>query len=158
MDALQKQFRVPEIYGDFWFNSDPIPLGALRGYVILIDFWDYTNQHCLRTLPYLQEWHRRYADKGLVTIGVHTPEFPFARDPINVREAIEKLSIRFPVVMDNDYIIWGAFRNRKWPTKYLIDKDVLFDTFIPAKARTKILNMPFNRHSWKQIITAIFRW
>jgi hypothetical protein len=123
MDALPKQFRTPEIYGDFWFNSDPIPLGALRGHVILISFWDYTNQNSLRTLPYLQEWHRRYADRGLVIIGVHTPEFPFARDPINVREAIGKLGIRFPVVMDNDYIIWSAFRNREWPTKYLIDKD-----------------------------------
>jgi thiol-disulfide isomerase/thioredoxin len=123
MDALQKQFRVPSIYGDFWFNSDPIPVGALRGYAILIDFWDYTNQSCLRSLPYIQEWYRRYSELGLVTIGVHTPEFPFARDPINVREAIDKLGIRHPVVMDNDYIIWGAFRNRVWPTKYLIDKD-----------------------------------
>ncbi len=123
MDALPKQFRVPEIYGDFWFNSDPIPLGAMRGYVILIDFWDYTNYRCLRSLPYLQEWHRRYADKGLVIIGVHTPEFPFARDPINVREALEKFGIHYPVVMDNEYIVWSAFRTHEWPTKYLIDKD-----------------------------------
>jgi hypothetical protein len=123
MEALPKQHRTPEIYGDYWFNSEPIPLGALRGYVILIDFWDYTNQSALRALPYVQEWHRRYTHNGLVVIGVHTPEFPFGRDPINVHEAIEKLGIRYPVVMDNASLIWGAFRNREWPTKYLIDKD-----------------------------------
>src|SRR5438093_1112387 len=123
MDILPKQFRTPEIYGDYWFNSDPIPLGALRGYVILIDFWDYSNLGSLNALPYLQEWHRRYLDKCLVTIGVHTPEFPFARDPINVRRAIDRLGIRYPVVIDNDSIIWSAFRNSAWPTKYLIDKN-----------------------------------
>ncbi len=123
MDALPRQFRVPALYGDFWFNSEPIPTGALRGYPILIEFWDYTNQACLNSQPYIQEWHRRYNELGLVTIGVHTPEFPFARDPINVREAIDKLGIRYPVVMDNEYIIWGAFRNQTWPSKYLVDKD-----------------------------------
>jgi hypothetical protein len=123
MDILQKQFRVPEIYGDFWFNSDPIPLGALRGYVILISFWDYTSLSSVRALPYLQEWHRRYAAMGLVTIGVHSPEFTFGRDPSVVRKAIHKLGIRFPVVMDNDFLIWSAFRNRTWPTHYLVDKN-----------------------------------
>jgi hypothetical protein len=122
MDILQKQFRAPEIYGDFWFNSDPIPLGALRGYVILITFWDCMSLGSIRALPYVQEWNRRYADKGLVTIGVHTPEFPFARDPSVVRKAIHKLGIRFPVVMDNEYLIWSAFHNRTWPTHYLINK------------------------------------
>ncbi|MBI1806494.1 MAG: redoxin domain-containing protein [Ignavibacteria bacterium] len=126
MDILHQQFRVPEIYGDYWFNSDPIPLGALRGYVILIDFWDYSCLPCLRTLPYVQEWNRRYADKGLITIGVHTPQFPFARDPINVRQAVEKLGIKYPVVMDNDFIVWGSFRNMVWPTKYLVDKHGFF--------------------------------
>src|SRR5437870_542043 len=122
MDILPQQFRVPEMYGDYWYNSDPIPVSALRGYVILVEFWDYTNQSSIRSLPYVQEWNRRYADKGLVTIGVHTPEFPFGRDPMNLRPAIERLNIRYPVVSDNDYIIWGAFRNQTWPTKYLVDK------------------------------------
>jgi thiol-disulfide isomerase/thioredoxin len=122
MDVLRQQYRVPEIYGAFWFNSDPIPLGALRGYVILIDFWDYSCQDCLRGLPYVQEWHRRYSDKGLVVIGVHTPQFPFGTDPINVRGALEKLNMKYPVVMDNDFLIWGAFRSTVWPSRYLIDK------------------------------------
>jgi thiol-disulfide isomerase/thioredoxin len=123
MEILPQEFRVPGLYGDYWFNSEPIPIGALRGYVILVDFWDYTCHRCLRTLPYVQEWHRRYNDKGLVVIGVHTPQFPFARDPITVRSAIEKLDIRYPVVMDNDGMLWGSFRAMKWPTKYLIDKN-----------------------------------
>ncbi len=122
MEILQQQIRVPEIYGDFWFNADPIPLNALRGYVLLIDFWDYSSQRCLQTLPYLKEWHKRYGENGLVTIGVHTPQFPFAADPLNVRRAIEKLGVKYPVVMDNNYSIWNSFRAMVWPTKYLIDK------------------------------------
>ncbi len=123
MDIIFEQFRVPGIYGDYWFNSDPIPVGAMGGYVLLIDFWDYSSHHCLQTLPYVKEWHHRYADKGLVTIGIHTPQFPFAEDPLNVRNAVEALSIKHPVVMDNSYYVWNAFRNRTWPTKYLVDKN-----------------------------------
>ncbi len=122
MDIIRGQMRVPEIYGAFWFNSDPIPLGALRGYVILLDFWDYSCQSSLRTLPYVREWHRRYSDKGLVVIGVHTPQFPFGSDPINIVSALEKLGVKYPVVMDNDFLIWSAFRNTVWPTRYLVDK------------------------------------
>jgi thiol-disulfide isomerase/thioredoxin len=123
MEILPQQFRAPEIYGDYWFNSEPIPIAAMRGYIILIDFWDYSSQSSLHALPYVQEWHKRYAEMGLVTIGVHTPEFPFGRDPINVRAAIEKLGVKYPIVMDNDFIVWGAFRVQAWPTKYLIDKN-----------------------------------
>ncbi|MDI6767256.1 MAG: redoxin domain-containing protein [Bacteroidota bacterium] len=122
MELLPQQFRVPEIYGNYWFNSDPVPLSALRGYVILIDFWDYSCLKCLRAFPYLKEWHQRYNEKGLITIGIHTPQFPFARDPVNVRKAINQLNIKYPVVMDNDYFVWNAFRCNSWPTKYLIDK------------------------------------
>ncbi len=122
MEQLQEQRRVPAIYGDFWFNSEPIPLGALGGYIILIDFWDYSCLHCLYTLPYTKEWNRRYNDKGLITIGVHTPQFPFAENPMNVRNAIEKHGIRYPVVTDNNYFIWNSFRSRTWPTKFLVDK------------------------------------
>jgi len=123
MEAFPNPRRAAEIYADFWFNSDPLSLGALRGYIILLDFWDYSCHSCLRTLPYLQEWHRRYADFGLVTIGVHAPEFPFAQDPGNVSKAIEKLGIRYPVAMDNEFLTWSAFGTRVWPTKFLIDKN-----------------------------------
>jgi thiol-disulfide isomerase/thioredoxin len=123
MQPLPKQYRAPEIYGAFWFNSEPIPIHALRGFSILIHFWDYTSSASLRSLPYIQEWSKRYADKELIVIGVHTPEFPFARNPVPVRRAVERLGIKYPVVMDNDYMIWGAFRTRTRPSTYLIDRD-----------------------------------
>jgi hypothetical protein len=123
MQILPRQrHRTPEIYGDYWFNSDPIPLNALRGYTILLHFWDYTSVSSLRTLPYIKEWHKRYADKGLFVIGVHSPSFAFGKDPLLVRKAIDRLGIKYPVVMDNDLMIWGSFGNRLWPTQYLIDK------------------------------------
>ena len=123
MEILPQQFRVPEIYGDYWLNGDTVTLVAHRGYVILIDFWDYTCVRCLHELPYVKEWYKRYSDAGLVMVSVHTPQFPFARDPVNVRKAIDKLNIRYPVVMDNDYLIWNAFRCANRPTKYLVDKN-----------------------------------
>ncbi len=123
MEILSQQFRVPEIYGDYWLNSDPVTLAAHRGYVILIDFWDYTCTRCLREIPYLKEWYKRYSDTGLIFVSVHTPQFPFARDPVNVRKAVDKLNIPYPVVMDNDYLVWNAFRCANWPTKYLVDKN-----------------------------------
>lgn len=122
MEIVSKTVRAPEIYGDFWFNSEPLALQALRGQVVLIDFWDYTCINCLRTIPYLREWQTRYSDKGLVIIGVHTPEFSFAKNPRNVEKAIQRLTIFYPVVTDNEYLIWEAFANRYWPAKYLIDK------------------------------------
>jgi len=123
MDVTRQQFKVPELYGAYWLNSDPIPLAALRGYVILIEFWDYTSYGSLHGLPYTQEWNKRYAKMGLVTIGIHTPQFPFGADPINVRKAMEKLNIQYPVMMDNDFIAWNTFRATTWPTKYLVDKN-----------------------------------
>jgi thiol-disulfide isomerase/thioredoxin len=123
MEVSSRTFRAPGIHGDYWFNSDPIALGALRGYVVLIDFWDFTSSSSLRALPYIKEWYARYSELGLVVIGVHSPEFPFGRDMVTIRRAVSKLNIRYPVVMDNDFFIWGAFRNRVWPTRYLIDKD-----------------------------------
>ncbi len=123
MEILPQRYRVPELYGAYWFNSDPIPLAAMRGYVILVDFWDYASQSCLHALPYCREWDKRYRENGLVTIGVHTPQFPFGSDPINVRTAVECLHLNYPVMMDNDFIAWGAFRAGVWPTKYLIDKN-----------------------------------
>lgn len=89
----------------------------------MIDFWTYTCINCIRTLPYLVDWHEKYSDKGLVIIGVHTPEFEFEKKYENVKMAVEKYGIKYAVVQDNDYTTWTAFRNRYWPRKYLIDKD-----------------------------------
>lgn len=120
LDARER-IHAPEIEG-LWLNSPPLKLTDLRGRVVLVDFWDYTCVNCLRTLPYLREWHRRYAGLGLVVIGAHAPEFSFARDRANVERAIRSEALEYPVVLDNEYRTWHAFANRCWPAKYLIDR------------------------------------
>ena len=122
-DIERGTWRARELYGDFWFNSEPVPVAALRGNVILIFFWDYTCSSSLRAIPYLKEWRRKYEELGLVVVGVHTPRFPFAKDPQNVQKAIEQYGIDFPVVMDNGGLIWAKYQNRFWPTICLVDKD-----------------------------------
>ncbi len=105
-----------------WLNTAEIPhRAALRGHVVLVDFWDYTCVNCLRTLPYLRAWHQRYADHGLRIIGIHTPEFKFAGHDKQVAQAIEQFKLPYPVLLDNQYANWNQFANRAWPTKYLID-------------------------------------
>ena len=104
-----------------WFNSEPFTIaGQLEaGNIVLIDFWTYTCINCVRTLPYLRDWHEKYADRGLVILGVHTPEFDFEYDAENVAEAIERLGVAWPVAQDNAFATWRAFENRYWPAKYL---------------------------------------
>lgn len=106
-----------------WINSAPLKIEDLRGQVVLIDFWTYTCVNCIRTFPFLKIWHSKYADDGLVIIGVHTPEFQFEHDLENVQQAVMDYGIGWPVVQDNDYKTWRAYNNRYWPSKYLIDKD-----------------------------------
>lgn len=91
------------------------------GRVTLVDFWTYSCINCLRTLPALRAWHAAYAVSGLTILGVHTPEFPFEHEPENVARALRELAIDYPVVLDNERAIWGAFANRAWPHRYLID-------------------------------------
>jgi thiol-disulfide isomerase/thioredoxin len=122
MDVEPGTVRAPEL-GPEWVNSEPLTLKALRGRVVLVDFWDYTCVNCVRTLPYVTEWHRRYGSKGLTVIGVHTPEFVFGRSRELIEEAVARFGIEYPVVMDNDYAIWQSFSNRCWPAKYLIDTE-----------------------------------
>lgn len=106
-----------------WINSDPLTLEQLRGKVVLVDFWTYTCVNCVRTFPYLKLWHSRYADDGLVILGIHTPEFEFEKNYWNVLEATEENGIAWPVAQDNDFETWQAYNNRFWPAKYLIDQD-----------------------------------
>ena len=111
-------------------QATPITVGEFIGKkVVLIDFWTYSCINCQRTIPYLNEWHKKYADKGLTIIGVHTPEFAFEKDYENVQKAVHQFGIRYPVVLDNDYSTWHAYKNRYWPRKYLIDIDgfVVYD-------------------------------
>ena len=115
---------APEVVGiEHWINSAPLKLSDLKGKVVLVDFWTYTCVNCIRTFPYLKDWHAKYADAGLVILGVHSPEFTFEKKLDNVRNAVEREDLGWPVAMDNDHATWGAFRNRFWPAKYLIDKD-----------------------------------
>jgi thiol-disulfide isomerase/thioredoxin len=113
---------LPDLSGaTLWLNSPPLTPESLRGKVVVVDFWTYSCINCLRSLPYIQAWYTKYKDSGLVVIGVHTPEFPFEKDEANVRQAVRKLGIVYPVAMDNDYRIWRTFHNKFWPAHYFID-------------------------------------
>jgi thiol-disulfide isomerase/thioredoxin len=122
MELVPRTVHAPEI-SSIWLNSPPLSLQALRGEAVLLDFFDYTCVNCLRTLPYLRNWHEKYTVLGLRVIGIHAPEFYFSRTPGHVAHALGELGIQYPVVMDNDYQIWRAYANKCWPSKYLIDKD-----------------------------------
>lgn len=125
---LAKEITTP----DGFINTDgkSVTLNDLIGKkIILVDFWTYSCINCQRTTPYLNAWYEKYKDDGLVIVGVHTPEFEFEKDYYNVKAAVEKFGIKFPVVLDNDYSTWTAYKNRYWPRKYLIDIDgyVVYD-------------------------------
>jgi len=104
-----------------WINSAPLTASALRGKVVLIDFWTYTCINWLRTLPYVRAWAEKYKDKGLVVIGVHTPEFRFEKNIDNIRREVKALRVDYPVAVDSEYVIWRAFGNSYWPALYFVD-------------------------------------
>ncbi len=106
-----------------WLNSEPLTAEGLRGKVVLVDFWTYTCINWLRTLGYVRAWADKYEDKGLVVVGVHTPEFPFERDVDNIREAVKDMDVRYPVAIDSDYGVWRAFDNHYWPAVYIADAE-----------------------------------
>jgi len=122
--------RVGDVAPDFvgitnWINSEPLSITDLRGQVVLVDVWTYTCVNCIRTFPYLRDWNARYADDGLVIIGLHAPEFEFEKVTENVVQAAAKNGIVWPVAQDNDMLTWSAYENRYWPAKYLVDQDGL---------------------------------
>lgn len=122
--GLPRIARAPELTGlQQWFNSDPLTMAGLKGKVVLVDFWTYSCINCIRTLPYLRGYWEKYREAPFVLIGVHTPEFVFEKDPKNVRQAIDKYDLQYPIVQDNDFATWDAFANRYWPAKYLIDAE-----------------------------------
>lgn len=116
---------APELAGlTNWINSEPIDsLAELRGKVVLVDFWTYSCINCIRTLPYLESWHEKYAADGLVILGIHAPEFQFERVPENVQKAVQDAGLSYPIAQDNDFKTWKNYNNRYWPAKYLIDRD-----------------------------------
>src|SRR5918994_353012 len=121
----KSQFKLaPELTKIAGFvNSEPITLADLRGKVVVVDFWTYSCINCIRTISYLNTWYEKYEDNGLVIVGVHTPEFEFEKDYNNVRAAVEKFDIRYPIAQDNEKETWKAYENRYWPRKYLIDPE-----------------------------------
>ncbi|MGB6474208.1 MAG: thioredoxin family protein [Candidatus Sulfotelmatobacter sp.] len=119
---LDDEGPFPDLSGAVaWLNSPPLSSKALKGKVVLIDFWTYSCINCLRALPYVEGWAAKYKDAGLVVIGVHTPEFAFEKERSNVEKAVRDLKVTYPVAIDSDYAIWKAFNNEYWPAHYFID-------------------------------------
>ena len=106
-----------------WLNSAPLTPDGLAGRVVLVDFWTYTCINWLRTLPYLRAWHAKYGAAGLTIVGAHTPEFGFERDVDNIAAETRALGVEYPVAIDSDYGVWGAFANHYWPAVYLADAE-----------------------------------
>ena len=120
--SLNDQGPMPPFDGATgWLNSMPLDAKALKGKVVLVDFWTYSCINCIRTVPEIEALHKRYGKDGLVVVGVHTPEFAFERDPANIRKAIGDFGITYPVAIDSNYTIWRAFKNQYWPAHYLAD-------------------------------------
>ena len=123
-DKNSKYPKAPDFVGiDKWINSEPLKMESLKGKVVLVDFWTYTCINCIRTLPYLKDWDAKYRDKGLVIVGVHSPEFEFEKKYENVLKAVNDYQIKYAVAQDNHYATWSAYQNRYWPHKFLIDID-----------------------------------
>lgn len=121
----KSQFKkAPEFTGiTSYINTNATELSDLKGKVVLVDFWTYSCINCIRTLPYLVDWNHKYSDKGLVIVGVHSPEFEFEKNTNNVKQAVTRFGIEYPVLLDNDHGTWNAFQNSYWPRKYLVDSD-----------------------------------
>lgn len=135
-EGLSKPYPAPEFTGiEAWLNSPPLTMHSLKGKVVLIDFWTYSCINCVRTLPYITEWDRKYHDQGLVIVGVHAPEFEFEKKLDNVKAAIAQHGINYPVALDNTLATWLNFHNRYWPAHYLINREgkVVFTHFGEGK-------------------------
>ena len=118
------QTAAPDFVGlGNWFNSAPLKLADLRGKVVLVNFWTYGCVNCVNTLPHVTGLYAKYRDRGLVVVGIHTPEFPFERSASNVQAALKRHGITYPVAQDNDSRTWNAWHNQYWPAQYIIDQN-----------------------------------
>lgn len=120
---MKASVRMPTLEGADWFNSFPVGRADLQGRVVLVEFWTYSCVNCLRVLPHLNDLWTRYGNRNFLVIGVHSPEFSFEKDRANVARAIERLQVKWPVVLDNDYTNWDNFANHYWPAMYLSDHE-----------------------------------
>ena len=122
-NGLNHPYDAPQFAGiEAWLNSQPVTMQSLKGKVVLVDFWTYSCINCVRTLPYITDWDRKYRNQGLVIVGVHSPEFEFEKKIDNVKAAIAQHGIQYPVALDNQLSTWVNFNNRYWPAHYLIDR------------------------------------
>jgi len=123
-DGLEQPYPAPAFTGlGDWFNSRPLTMADLKGKVVLVDFWTYSCVNCVRTLPYITSWDKKYRAQGLVIVGIHSPEFEFEKEPENVKAAIAARGIKYPVALDNNLATWLSFNNQYWPAHYLINRD-----------------------------------
>lgn len=123
VDISPNQQLLPEFQGiNQWLNSTPLNTANLKGKVVLVQFWTFACINCQRTLPYITRWHQQYASQGLQVIGVHTPEFPFEKDINNVKAALKRHKITYPVPQDNQFKTWQAYQNQYWPHLFLADR------------------------------------
>jgi thiol-disulfide isomerase/thioredoxin len=124
MQLAEARSAAPDFVGiNKWFNSAPLSIADLRGKVVLVDFWTYGCYNCVNTLPYVTKLYETYKDKGLVVVGIHTPEFPFEHSAANVQAALKRHGITYPVGQDNDSATWNAWRNQYWPAQYIVDQN-----------------------------------
>ena len=114
--------RAPEIISPVWINSTPQSRNSLHGKVVLVEFWTFGCFNCRNVEPQIKRWHEKYAAQGLAVIGIHSPEFSFEKDVEAVRQYVKEHAIEYAVAVDNDFANWKRFRNRYWPTMYLVDK------------------------------------
>ena len=121
--AVSAAGDMPAFKVERWVNSAPLTADMLRGKVVLVDFWEYTCINWIRTSPYVKAWHRDYAERGLVVVGVHAPEFEFGKRAENIDRGIRDHGLTYPIALDNDFATWQAFGNDAWPAKYLFDGD-----------------------------------
>ncbi|GJL59548.1 MAG: hypothetical protein NPIRA03_24050 [Nitrospirales bacterium] len=117
-----KTTPAPDIISPIWINSEPLKMEDLRGKVVMVEFWTFGCWNCRNIEPYVKEWHDQYAKQGLVVIAVHSPEFKYEYDVKKVKEYVQKHHISYAVPIDNEFLNWRLYRNRYWPTRYLIDK------------------------------------
>jgi thiol-disulfide isomerase/thioredoxin len=121
-EPAQVGMPAPGISGQTWLNSEPLRIAELKGKVVLVEFWTFGCYNCRNVEPYVKGWHQKYADKGLVVIGVHAPEFNYERVLANVQRYVREHAIGYPVAIDNTFTTWNDYGNRYWPAMYLIDK------------------------------------
>jgi len=143
IQLVETRAAAPNFVGiSKWFNSAPLSISDLRGKVVLVDFWTYGCYNCVNTLPYVTKLYDTYKDKGLVVVGIHTPEFPFERSAGNVQAALKRHGITYPVAQDNDSATWNAWRNQYWPANTLLTSTATSSSATLAKANTTKSSAP----------------